>query len=502
MTLQSRIPAPVDATSTHGLRSMRSEGCLKGQPERKVRHLRSVGQLSSPPNKPLPPLPPGFTPRPLNRFQTLNGIIASSDCECVANTRRTLASKGSSSSKSTCSQDLESEIGDSSPCNTMLIQEHTHQGKVEFQLRNDAKHTPRMGDLSHLLELSVSLKEMGVSFSANGQMRTYGNPPLDEDLKRMLDLGTEYDTSWHTFFTRRKQEVEHKLWPVPHVLKKMLQNEGVAFGDRHTRLDHGLGAPKLKRLCALYDLLRKEWFQKTLSDVHPAYRWDEPPARAEAPQTPVNVGWSFTREELPEHGLPRKSSHRRERLTIIAEKQPSMHYGLGPTIQEEESADSSSLDTSKVAVSTLVSTQAMTDATAAVRPQGPTTGAQALIHGSSPLQRANTASMLLADDNLQVQITSPGANEVVKGPGLRRHKHNGVLGLLVADERRRAKEQQARADEESQSKEVRIAEEQDSTSVRNGKKGNAVKKWLRSMFEDSEFARSMERMGRNAGGEF
>ena len=165
-----------------------------------------------------------------------------------------------------------------------------------------------------------------------------------------------------------------------------------------------------------------------------------------------------------------------------------MRDGLGPTIQEEDSADSSSLDTFKAAVGTLISTLAMTHATAAVRQHGLTKGAQALIHGSSPLQLANTASMLLADNRLQVQTMNAGANEVVKGPGLGRHEQTGVLGLLVEDERRRGKEQQVHTDQEQKSI--------------SGRKGKAAKKWLRSVFEDSEFARSMDRMGRNAGGEF
>ncbi|KAF3045399.1 hypothetical protein E8E11_007250 [Didymella keratinophila] len=373
----------------------------------------------------------------------------------------------------------------------MLIQENSGQARVEFQLRNDTNQLPNIKDLGHLLELSASLKEMGVSFSKNGQIWTCGDPPLNEDLEWMLELGTEYDTLWHTFFTGRKQEIEHKLRPIPHVLKKMLQNEGVAFDDRHTRLDHGSGTPKLMRLGGSYDLLREEWFQKTLSDVHPAFRWGGPPARAKIPKAPVNVGWSFTRDELPEYGLPRKDSHLEKRLTIIAEKQPSMRSGLSPTIQKEQNAHSSLPDAPGAAISVPLETPGMPSAAAAaaVRPLGIASTASALVYGPSPLQRANTASE---------------AKEMLQGLRPRRQEHIGVLGQLVEDERRRAKELQGHGavTVKKQSTEMQVAEKETLPSCKDGKKGKGVKKWLRSIFEDSEFTRSMDRMGRNAGGEF
>jgi len=66
----------------------------------------------------------------------------------------------------------------------MLIDEHTDQGKVQFQLRCGAKNIPKLNDLGHLLELSAILKDTGVSFSKNVEMRTYGYPPLNEDLEK------------------------------------------------------------------------------------------------------------------------------------------------------------------------------------------------------------------------------------------------------------------------------------------------------------------------------
>lgn len=42
MATQSRVPVTVDNLSIRSLRNMRSEGCLRGQPERKVRHIRSI----------------------------------------------------------------------------------------------------------------------------------------------------------------------------------------------------------------------------------------------------------------------------------------------------------------------------------------------------------------------------------------------------------------------------------------------------------------------------
>lgn len=191
MPPQGRISIPTNSTPTHGVRSMRSEGCLKGQPERKVRHLRSMGQLSPPPNEPLPPLPPRSASRPLNQNKSPHGIVASDDR--VAKMHPSMASTSSSLSSSIYSQDLESETGGSSPRNTMLIQDYSNQGKVQFQFCSDAKNTPNLDDLGHLLELTASLKEMGVSFSKNGEMQTYGDPPLNEDVERMLNLGVEYD---------------------------------------------------------------------------------------------------------------------------------------------------------------------------------------------------------------------------------------------------------------------------------------------------------------------
>lgn len=281
----------------------------------------------------------------------------------------------------------------------------------------------------------------------------------------------------------------------------MLQNEGVAFDDHHTRLDYGPDWPKLISLSRMYDLLRERWFQKTLSDVHPALRWHSPSTRTGVPETPATIGWSFTTDDPPEHGLPRKNSHRAKRLTIIAERQPSMRNGLGSTIQEEENTHSSPPQTPAAVVKPSVSESTMTHAAAAAYRPGLPTIAPKFVHGPSPLQHANTASMLLADDEARTQ-TINGADEMFQRPRPRQHEHAGVLGLLVEDERRRAKEQQRHEDKEKQSTELQVAEKENTASSKDSKKGKSVKKWLRSIFEDSELARSMDRMGPNVGGDF
>jgi hypothetical protein len=305
MTLQSRISIPVDSPPARSLRNARSEGCLKGTLEPKLRHLRSMGQLSPPPDEPLPPLPLQSSSLPSIKVRSIDGMIASIGRS--ANTHQPSVSNSSSYSGSSDSQKMESVTASSSPRNTMLIHEDTDQERIEFQLRSDSKKTPNLHSLGRLLELSTRLKEMGTSFTRNGEMRAYGDPPLDEDIKQMLHLGVEYDDLWHAFFTGRNQEVEHNLWPVLRVLKKMLQNERVALDDRHTRLNYGYGVSRIIRLSDQYDLLREEWFQKTLGDIHPALRWHEPPVRVEIRKTPAVLGWSFTRDQ---NSIARKTSRR------------------------------------------------------------------------------------------------------------------------------------------------------------------------------------------------
>ncbi|KAJ4378732.1 hypothetical protein N0V86_005603 [Didymella sp. IMI 355093] len=378
----------------------------------------------------------------------------------------------------------------------MLIHEHTDQERIEFQLRSDSRKTPNLHNLGRLLELSTRLKEVGTSFTRNGEMRTYGYPPLDEDIQQMLHLGVEYDDLWHAFFTGRTPEVEHNLWPVLRVLKKMLQNERVAFDDRHTRLNYGYGVSRIIRLSDQYDLLREEWFQKTLGDIHPALRWHNLSVRVEIRKTPAVVGWSFIRDQ---NSIARKKSRQAKYLTIIAEKQPSIHNGPSLTEQEADIAYRSPLDTREAAVSSSTSMPTPAYTAAVGRPHELTTAAPVLIHDSSPLHCANTASMLLAGNYFETH-TASDAHKILQRPGSRQHEHGGVLGLLVEDERRRAEERPWHA-EGQQRANVQAVEEEKVTSGKIGKKSHGFKKWLRSIFENSELAQSMDRAGRNVLGD-
>lgn len=361
----------------------------------------------------------------------------------------------------------------------MLIHQHLDQEKIEFRLRSDSKQTPTVHDLGRLLELCSRLKEMGTSFTNKGEMQTYGNPPLNVDLEQMLHLGAEYDGLWNAFFTGRTQKVEHYLWPILRVLKKMLQNEGIMFDDHHTRLNYGSTLPKLIRLSDQYDVLREEWFEKTLSNIHPAERWPQSPAHMELPKTPITLGWDFVMDKCDE----RKNGRRANRLAVSVEKQPSMLNGPGPAIRDADTAYPSPPDTPASAVSTHGLAPIPAYSANATCQRELTTGTPVLLHGSSPLQRANTASMLLADDGSDTHTisTASDAIDVLHRTEARRYEHNGVLAMLVEDERRRA-EGQWHAEEERQCADMPVAkEEKKNIKSKKSKKRKSVKKWLRTI---------------------
>ncbi|KAF1926758.1 uncharacterized protein M421DRAFT_6670 [Didymella exigua CBS 183.55] len=366
----------------------------------------------------------------------------------------------------------------------MLFNKDADKEKIEFRLRSDSKKMPNLHDLGRLLGLSNRLKEMGTSFTSNGKMQTYGNPPLHEDLEQMLHGGVEYDELWHAFFNGRNHVVETQLWPILRVLKRMLQNEGIAFDDHHTRLDYGSALPKLIRLSDQYDLLRDEWFEKTLSDIHPALRWHQAPAHVGVPITPTIKGRLFTKDKLPENEIARKKSRRAKCLTIIAEKQSGLHKGLGPTIREAEDTYLSPPDRPEEMVSTTISILTTSYEPASAYPDGLTTAGPLLIHGSSPLQCANTASMLLVDDaaDTRTNSTESSANRELLRCGPQQCGHAGVLGWLVEDERRRTENRQRHADEEQQRAYVPGAEEEKNTSSKKNKRSKRIRKWLRIIF--------------------
>lgn len=443
---------------------MRSEGNLKGMPERKVRHLRSMGQLVSFPDGPPPPLPLRSPLRPVIQFHSIDSMVAPNDSAAVLHQSST---SDCGSDRSDHSQDLSSD--GSTPCNTMLVHGCTDQDKVEFQLRDDPERRPSLHDLGRLLEVSSHLKELGTTFTRNGEMQTYGNPHSSTFLEQMLQLGAEYDELWHAFFIGRSRESENEFGPVLQVLEKMLQNEGVQFDDHHARLNYGSALPKLIRLGDRYDSLRLEWLEETLRNIHPALRWDQAPEREEVPKAPVAIGWSFTKDEHESNELTSKKTRRAKRLMIVAEKQPSMQNGLRPVNQESTAPFPTLLGPPGVAVNASGSMSIPTDTPAIVRPHGLRRGAVEPVHGSSPLQRVNTAGVLLVDNALGTQAATAVSNgsRVPYSARPLQHEQAGVLGRSAEEERRCAEDRQDTVEEKTLRKE--------------GKKSNGVRYWFRSI---------------------
>ncbi|KAF9701098.1 hypothetical protein EKO04_000423 [Ascochyta lentis] len=402
-----------------------------------------MGQLSPPPNWPLPPIPLRSPLRPSGRSHGIVGTTSVGNYT-VGKHSRFSASNSSSSSSSHYSQDDAAETGGYFERNTMLVQEQTDQKKIEFTLRRNSKQTPSLDDLSNILYLRGRLQEMGSTFTAEGEMLTYGNPPLNADLEQMLRLGAMYDDQWNVFFTNYevKQDSSYDLWSDLKVLKRMLQNEGIFFDDQHRRLNYGSSHPKLIRLSDQYDVIREDWLNKTMQNLHPLQR--RSPAREEIPETPTNLGWKFLFEDSDEEELARKKNRRSSRLTVVVEEsQPG--NGPGPMVEEDHLLE---VETYPSPVTPEIS-KIVHDTAYKPLPQAPsmrslTTGAPALLHGSSPLQATETASMLLRD----VESESESANSLVEanepshGIENRRPEQVSVLALLVEDERRRAEERQ------------------------------------------------------------
>ncbi|KAF2627012.1 hypothetical protein BU25DRAFT_491539 [Macroventuria anomochaeta] len=356
----------------------------------------------------------------------------------------------------------------------MLIQDEPNEKKIEFTPRGTSKQAPNLDGLRQILHLRGRLQEMGTTFTAEGEMQTYGNPPLNADLEQMLRLGSIYDEQWNMFFDgSNAPEVESNLWPDLKVLKNMLQNDGVLFDDQHKRLNYGTSHPKLIRLSDQYDLLREEWIEKTIRDIHPAERPQRPcPTREEVPKAPTNLGWSFLLDNDGEDELIRKKSLRSSRLTVTVDEQLSIRNGTAPTVQDAYTALSSPPITPESSTNARGITPILAfDTTALTRPRGPTIGASTLLHGPSPLQAAETARMLLRDAASETRTisTMSEVDAVKRYHEQNQHEHAGVLAPLVEDERRRAEERQ-RAEE---------------PVVREGKKktkkSKGVRKWLRAV---------------------
>jgi hypothetical protein len=170
-----------------------------------------------------------------------------------------------------------------------LLSAYGQQEEEEEQQRRDTMHrrttfqpaerTAILDDLSDMLHLRGRLQQMGASFSASGELLTYGNPPSPIDFEAMLKLGPMYEEQWAMFFVEgyvpnrfsgEDEDGTGNMWSDLRTLKKMLQNEGVAFGREHHRYSFGDSSTKLRRLCCAYDELRMEWLEmmRTSLPVH------------------------------------------------------------------------------------------------------------------------------------------------------------------------------------------------------------------------------------------
>ncbi|KAJ4350965.1 hypothetical protein N0V95_004249 [Ascochyta clinopodiicola] len=386
------------------------------------------------------------------------------------------ASGSSSSSDSHYSQDDEADTGRRFGCNTMLVQQQPDQKKIEFTLRRDSKQTPTLSDLSSILHLRGRLQEMGTTFTAEGEMLTYGNPPLNADLEQMLRLGTLYDEQWNMFFTSHEvsQDVKSNLWSDMKVLQKMLRNEGIFFDDQQKRLNYGNSHPKLIRLSDQYDVLHEDWTNKTMQNFHPLQR--RSPTQEEVPKTPTNLDWKFVFDDSDEEELARKKRRRSSRLTVVVEE-PQLGNEPGPTVQEDAWLEDE-LCYSPTAIESPHALHGTEDKplppTPDTRPntrsRGLTIGTPTLIHGSSPLQAMSTASMVLRNVDLETQTIHTVSDEGMSGHENRRPEQISAMAFLIEDECRRAGERE-RAELWNVSEET----------GKEKKKGKGVRKWLKGV---------------------
>ena len=348
----------------------------------------------------------------------------------------------------------------------MLIQDNRDQKETNFTLRRNSKQIPNLDDLSQMLHVRGRLQDMGTTSSPEGEMLTYGNPPLNAELEQMLRLGSMYDEQWNMFFRggNTADMAGNELWPDLKVLKKMLQNEGVSFDDTQKRLDYGTSHPKLIRLSDQYDVRYEEWLEKNILNIHPAFRPGF--VLEEVPQSPINLGWKFLLDDDAEDELVRRKNRRSNRLTVVVEEQPNLHNGPGPIVQETYPSPPVTPEASTRARD--VTSIPASGSFASRHSRELSSGSPALLRDSRSLQAAETA-MLLRDAESETQIMSivSGTNEVDQCTETRRYEHAGALAMLMEDERQRAEERQQLVDMPA------IREEK-----KRFKKSKRVRKWL------------------------
>lgn len=457
MLPRSRLPIPVGAPPAHPLHRMRSEGALRVKDTQRTLHrLRSLGQLSPPPQDPVPlPSPPPIPPRSPYRPKSTSTLRS---------TRRvpppveiSAPQPSLPDSVSVCSSEYsqnggEVQAADTLDGDTVLSEGNLGPTAVASSQPQSPSHGPDLGDLSQLLLFRGRLQETGCTFSPEGEMLTYGNPTSDADFHQMIHLGPLYDEKWVKYFNRDSAGVENSLGPDIRVLKRMLQNEGIKFNGQHQRTSYiSKLSPKLLRLCEQYDvLLREEWSAK-MQNIHPALRRSfdgEQETRLGLgirrcfegkSSIPQNLGWSFiTKDDDFEAEFARKS----RQLTVTAERPHTVHTDSWPIVQDI-SIDLPALPSKSQTPS--VSRRSSLSLILPLRPRGGTVVSQSFVHVPSPLNSPNASSTMLVDE-WHTPNSSIGPGEERRGRPRRRQDHAGTLAAIVADERKRAEEQTVRED--------------------------------------------------------
>lgn len=430
MPHHSRIPIPVNTLPLH---RMRSESCLEDTQAPRLPRLRSLGQLSPPPDMPPPPPLPLRSPLRIsgheNNIAPGHGHSSNNDLPVVRSDNGSIPSSYHSEDDTTEPEGLSSR-------NTMLL--HYDQGRRnnELKLYRSSRQTPNLGDLSYILQYRGRLQEMGSTFSPEGELLTYGNPSLNTDLQQMLRLGSLYEQLWNLFFDDGNENSPDKaLWPDLRVLKKMLQNEGVQFGSYHKRLNYGNLYPKIIRLSDQYDVLHAEWLAKTLHSIHPALRLDFPVERPPSPPI-MHRGWGFVRDDEPEDQTVRSRSRRSTELAIIDEEQPSRHHVSGTTTLEWVMKDHWPLpQPESLANARDPSPVADMDPVSSRRSSG-----SSLLEHLTPIPRPEPGSMLLVDATYSTRPVS--IQEYGQHTQCRSHELEGELDVRAADARTRAANQE------------------------------------------------------------
>lgn len=417
---------------------MRSENCINGDAPRAqtLHRIRSLGQLSPPPDEPLPPLPLHSPYRFPAQVKSIAHLEAS-NTRLFGAERRVATLNRSSTSRSYNRQENETDNGCSSNRNAMGIMSDWEKQRTHFKLTRNSKEIPSLDDLGQILEHQSRLHELGTTFSPEGEMLIYGNPTLEADLHQMLRLGSIYDEQWNRWFNGRKpQDEDSSLCADLRVQKGMLQNEGVQFDCHQRRLNYGTPNSKLIRLSDQYDVLRENWLE-TLQNIHPAFR----PGFCgdQVPLTPANLGLRLSIDSKPE-GKPIPRRRRRSSSPFAGvkeEEKPSLSSGPDPAHTEAVMEHISPLDTFRL-LSNARSVTTVSDLNP-VTPERPCGATPATTDSSPVLQdsvfshQTNTASLPKAQVEVCNVSFKHGCNELGNGMSDWRGGHDGLLAAQHED---------------------------------------------------------------------